>query len=98
MPNGGSISCYECTYGRSSDKKCDIFGTIVTPGFLCRAFRLPRQSHTEARDHWPMLKRLERGVVYAIDNAYPPSGDPPFPAFRIQPERDFDGHHGDADE
>ena len=84
MPNGGSICCFECTYGRNPDERCAIFGTEVTPLLLCRAFRMPRQSHSEARKHWPLLDDLEKGVVYEIDNSYPPTGRPPKPAYRIR--------------
>jgi hypothetical protein len=83
MPNGGSISCSECTFGRDGDGRCDIFGTEVTPFLLCRAFRRPKQSHTEARRHWPMLNRLDKGVVYEIENSYPSAGVPPRPVFRM---------------
>ncbi len=44
---------------------------------------MPRQSHSEARKHWPLLD-LETGVVYEIDNSYPPTGRPPKPAYRIR--------------
>ncbi|NJC88141.1 MAG: hypothetical protein FIB02_06345 [Desulfuromonas sp.] len=69
MPNGGHISCEYCTYNRSTPGRCDLFGVETGPFVLCRAFRKPKQSHTAARSEWPMLNRLEPGVVYLIDNS-----------------------------
>lgn len=74
MPNGGSINCTYCTYSRATPGRCDIFGTEATVFILCRSFRTVGQSHRDARNHWPMLKQLEPGKVYAIDNATPVSG------------------------
>ncbi len=85
MPNGGMINCLMCTYGRSSNEVCDVFGTGVSAFFLCRTFRKPRQSHTEARKHWPMLRDLEPGTVYEIDNSYPQSQPTPTPAYKTVP-------------
>lgn len=73
MPNGGQISCPYCTYSRrdrniSFDGTCDIWGIECNPFRLCRTFRLPKQSHTEARERWPLLNELKPGIVYYIDN------------------------------
>lgn len=87
MPNGGSIACVHCA-NASLEGRCEIFGTEVTPFLLCRMFRIDRQSIEEARLHWPLLNRLEPGVVYAIENAYPATaGAVPLPAFRVTPVR-----------
>lgn len=83
MPNGGSICCAACAYGRSPSRKCDIFGTPVTVFFLCRSFRMADQSHEEAADHWPILGRLAAGVVYEIENSYPSTGCDPEPRFHV---------------
>ena len=87
MPNGGSICCLECTYGRSVSRRCDIFGTEVSPFYLCRAFRMPKQSHSEAREHWKMLNQLQPGFVYELENSYPSAGNEPKPAYQIKPIR-----------
>lgn len=76
MPNGGHISCVYCTYNRSTPDACDIFGIETSPFILCRAFRKPKQSHTEARKAYPMLNELSPGVVYEIDNSVVLSGNP----------------------
>lgn len=76
MPNGGHISCAYCTYSRSTPGTCDIFGIETGPFILCRAFRKPKQSHTEARNEYPMLKELSPGVVYGIDNNAVIAGNP----------------------
>jgi len=85
MPNGGSVCCNECAYGRAQNRQCDINGTDVTRFFLCRSFRKPHQSHTAARQQWRMLNRLAPGIVYRIENSYPVVGLAPKPAFQIQP-------------
>jgi hypothetical protein len=83
MPNGGYICCLECTYGRSPEGRCDVFGIKTSPHILCRSFRMPRQSHSDARDQWPMLNSLEPGIIYQIDNFYPNTGLNPKPIFRV---------------
>lgn len=83
MPNGGKICCYECAYNRVPDMVCEVFGTEASPGFLCRFFRMHQQSHEDARLHWPMLLRLEPGVVYAIDNGAVWEDLNPRPAYRV---------------
>jgi hypothetical protein len=81
MPNGGHICCLYCVYNRATHKGnndyiCDIFGVDTGSGVLCRSFRLPKQSHRDARKQWPMLKALEPGVVYTINNDVYQSGNP----------------------
>ena len=76
MPNGGHISCVYCTYNRSKPGTCDIFGIETSPFILCRAFRKPKQSHTEARNEYAMLKELSPGVVYGIGNDAVIAGNP----------------------
>lgn len=85
MPNGGSICCVECTYGRSPDGRCDVHGVKTSPFLLCRTFRMPGQSHSEARQHWPLVSRLEPGIVYEIENSYAAEGRPPQPRYRLSP-------------
>lgn len=68
MPNGGHICCEYCTYNRLNPGNCDIFGIETSPFVLCRAFRLSKQSHQQARKHWPVLKDLMPGIIYKIDN------------------------------
>lgn len=76
MPNGGHICCEYCTYNRTNPGKCDIFGIATNPLILCRAFRVPKQSHQEARKQWPVLEELEPGLVYQIDNNALSAGNP----------------------
>lgn len=76
MPNGGHISCAYCIYNGSKPGTCDIFGIETSPFILCRAFRKPKQSHTETRNEYPMLKELSPGVVYGIDNDAVMAGKP----------------------
>lgn len=83
MPNGGSVSCIHCANASSLGDACDIFGTPATPFFLCRHFRLPDQTSEDARRHWSLLSCLEVGVIYAIENAYPSTDQPPRAAFRV---------------
>ncbi len=69
MPNGGTICCHDCTYnlGLYNSKiydKCDIFGIDTNPSLICRSFRLPKQSHTQAREKWPILDTLAPGMIY----------------------------------
>lgn len=87
MANGGHICCLYCVYDRanhkgSNDCTCDIFGVATASGVLCRSFRMPKQSHFNARKEWPILKTLEPGVVYHIHNDAYQAGDPQ-PAFRM---------------
>lgn len=88
MPNGGMICCLECTYGRGENHQCDFMGIPVAPNLLCRGFRLPRQSHTDARAHWPLLHDLEPGVVYSIENWVGGNECAHIPVFRLMPVRD----------
>jgi len=83
MPNGGSICCLECTYGRSPDRRCDVHGIQISPFLLCRTFRMAGQSHSDARQHWSLIGRLEPGVVYEIENSYGAAGRSPQPRYRI---------------
>jgi len=82
MPNGGHISCDNCTYSRFTPGKCDIFGIKSSPFIICRSFRMPKQSHSKARDRWPLLNQLEPGIVYSIDNDVLSQGDPQ-PIYKI---------------
>jgi len=85
MPNGGSICCAHCANG-SLANRCEVFGTEVTPFYLCLMFRLERQTNDQARNEWHLLTRLEPGVVYKIDNSYPGTPDSqPVPAFHVVP-------------
>lgn len=76
IPNGGHICFAYCTYNRLTLGTCDIFGIEISPFILCRAFRFPEQSHTEARKKWPLLNDLKPGVVYGIDNSAVLAGNP----------------------
>lgn len=76
MPNGGHISCEYCTYNRHTPGKCDVFGIETSPFIICRMFRMPQQSHEEAREQWPMLEELKPGIVYEIDNSAVLVGNP----------------------
>lgn len=68
MANGGYINCNWCTYNRTVPGTCDIFGIETSVYILCRAFRKPKQSHTEARKEYPLLNQLLPGIIYSIDN------------------------------
>jgi hypothetical protein len=68
MPNGGQMSCADCTYSRLFESKCDIWGTPISGFLLCRAFRLIKQSHTKSRKDFPILNDLEPGFVCEIYN------------------------------
>ena len=83
MSNGGHISCEECTYNRKTPGRCDLFGIETNPFVLCRAFRKPKQTHSEARKQWPMLNTLEPGVVYEVDNSTYRISDPK-PIWRVR--------------
>ncbi len=86
MPNGGLICCEYCTYNRLTRGKCDVFGIETGPSILCRMFRTPGQSHQEARMRYPILKELEPGAVYAINNTGGYSAnDDPQPIYKIKP-------------
>lgn len=76
MPNGGHISCVYCSYGRRKDGRCDVFGTPISPYLLCRSFRGAKQSHREAHKEWDVLRDLEPGFVYKIDNSSIEIGNP----------------------
>ena len=82
MPNGGHICCVNCTYSRLKPGKCDIWGIEISGFLLCRSFRFPGQSHTEARKDFKMLNKLKPGFVYAIDNSFVAIGKPET-AFKI---------------
>lgn len=84
MPNGGHICCEYCTYNRATPGTCDVFGVETSPFVLCRAFRKPKQSHTDARKEYPILLQLKPGIVYEIDNAAP-TKPAPRPAYRVVP-------------
>lgn len=74
MANGGHISCEYCTYSRSSSARCDVYGVDTNPFMICRMFRVPKQSHTEAREKWSFLEKLKPGIVYGFDNGTYSSG------------------------
>ena len=76
MPDGGHISCEYCAFNRLTPGRCDIFGVQTSPYVLCRSFRAPGQSHTKARERWDIIKTLEPGIVYAIDNSGISAGNP----------------------
>lgn len=85
MPNGGSICCAHCANASSAKHRCEIFGTEVSPFYLCRMFRLADQAVEEARAKWPTLLEMEPGAVYEIDNSYPSQGTARRIAFRMAP-------------
>lgn len=76
MANGGHISCVECTYNRLKPGFCDLFGVRTSGLILCRAFRMPKQSHREARSKFKMLDDLKPGLIYEIDNDTFATGNP----------------------
>jgi len=82
MPNGGHISCDNCTYRRIKRGMCDIFGINTSPFIICRSFRMPKQSHSEARHQYPLLNQLKPGIVYSIDNDVLSQGNPQ-PIYKI---------------
>lgn len=84
MPNGGHISCDYCTCNRRTPGRCDIFGVETSPFLLCRSFRKAQQPHTAAQEEYPLLRKLEPGIVYQIDNSAAKAGDPS-PAYRVVP-------------
>ena len=88
MPNGGQISCPYCTYSREYREKtdfgtCDIWGIECDPFTICRSFRNPRQSHRDAKAHWKLLKELEPGIVYYIDNGGGPTTGETKPMYKV---------------
>ncbi len=85
MPNGGSICCNHCASVDVGMLRCSIFGTPVEPTLLCHMFRLERETNAESHERWPLLRRLEPGTVYRIENSYPPIDKPRRPAFRVVP-------------
>lgn len=87
MPNGGSICCNHCANGDVTTDACSIYGTPISPTYLCRLFHLEGQSSSAAHAQWKLLDQLDIGVVYEIDNTYPASGVSPRPAFRVAPVR-----------
>ena len=67
MPSANTPpACNSCTYGRRPDGSCDIYGTPVTNELVCRAYRHPQQSHSEARSKEPLLEQLRPGLIYSI--------------------------------
>ncbi len=84
MPNGGRPCCEYCTYNRLTPGTCDVFGIETGPFILCRSFRMPRQSHADARKHHAELMKLEPGVVYSISNSATEELSPR-PAYRVAP-------------
>ena len=91
MPNGGYLSCGRCTYNRAKPGHCDLFGVEVSVHTICRGFRAPQQSHTEARREHPFLENLAPGVVYGFAND-PYMMEEPAPIYRTarvpEPVRD----------
>lgn len=83
MPNGGSICCTHCANVDVGVLRCSIFGTPMEPTLLCRMFGLGHQTNEQALHRWDMLRLLEPGTVYQIDNSYPTGGEVPRPAYRI---------------
>ncbi len=88
MPNGGQISCPYCTYFRKNREntvfgKCDIWGIQCDPFTVCRSFRIPKQSHKEAKQRWKLLDRLEPGIVYFIDNGGGPTTGETKPLYKV---------------
>ena len=69
MANGGHICCEYCTYNRSKRGSCDIWGIDTDGAYICRSFRMPKQSHSAARKEWPVLDDFEPGFVYGIENS-----------------------------
>lgn len=59
--------CPSCAFGRDPKGCCDIFGTLVKNDRLCRTYRRPQQSHTQARAGHAILARLHPGIVYEVE-------------------------------
>ncbi|MBF0548653.1 MAG: hypothetical protein HQM08_29755 [Candidatus Riflebacteria bacterium] len=87
MPNGGHICCVECAFNRCNPGKCDVYGVPTGAFTICRMFRLPKQSHTEAREHWNFLDTLKPGKVYSIENSTIGSGNPKISYKMVKEER-----------
>ncbi len=87
MPNGGHICCDYCTFSTFTPGKCDVHGVPTNPSTLCRTFRPPRESHEEAKKHWPLLNDLDPGVVYEINNYLPSPGGKSSAIYKMQPIR-----------
>jgi hypothetical protein len=81
-PNGGFICCDYCAYSRFFGDRCDIHGIKTSPHIICRSFRMPEQSHSEARERCPVLENLEPGVVFSVENAVYADFDPK-PLYRM---------------
>lgn len=60
--------CPSCSFGRALQRLCDIFGTQVKDDRVCRAYRRPAESHTQARAAHPILARLHPGIVYEVES------------------------------
>ena len=84
MPNGGNICCAECELADFSSSKCTLYGTPMSGMLLCRHFRIYGRSGNP-HEEWPMLSKLESGVIYEIANDVYKSGDPR-PRFRVKIE------------
>lgn len=73
MPNGGHVCCDGCACNDPTRGRCEVFGieTGTEAAFMvCRMYRAGHETHEESRRSHPMLKRLRRGTVYAIDNTH----------------------------
>lgn len=79
----GIPCCLQCPY--KHDDLCLIYATPAESNLVCALFR--KWHHREGDDvpgAFPVLARLEPGVVYRIDNDL--DGDPtPRPAYRVTP-------------
>lgn len=91
MPNGGFPCCAEDCAGSDPGRgRCQVFGvdTRLHAGhMICRMYRLRGETPQEAfTNRESLLRLLEPGVVYRIDNTHG-AGFAPVPAYRIQPVR-----------
>lgn len=84
MPNGGHICCAECEFADFPSNQCTIYGSPMSGMLLCRHFRIYGRTRNP-HDEWPMLTKLEAGVIYEIDNSMYKSGHPK-PRFRVKIE------------
>jgi len=82
MPNGGHICCAECEFADFTSKQCKFYGTPMSGMLLCRHFRILGRKLLDPHEQWPMLTKLEPGIIYEIDNSTYESGNPR-PRFRI---------------
>ena len=80
-----SPTCTTCTYGRRSDHVCDITGAPLKDSHVCRAYRKPGQSHSEARSRYPLLANLRPGVVYSIRTSKTGSDHTISASFKLEP-------------